>query len=116
VDAHLISWPKRVDLQIFGYPTVCARVRLVINGTAKHGRETFAGTEQIDVPADKTDVEIVKRKKKLSKKLYGTSHVVSKDQAKFVFEKRGRTEADVLRQQELPSCYSTDVAGYSWLQ
>jgi len=30
---------------------------------------------------------VVKRKKKLSKKYYGTSHVVSKDEAKFVFEK-----------------------------
>ena len=31
--------------------------------------------------------EVVKRKKKLSKRLYGTSHMVSKDEAKFVFEK-----------------------------
>jgi hypothetical protein len=31
--------------------------------------------------------EIVKRKKKLSKKLYGTSHVVSEEEAKFIFEK-----------------------------
>jgi len=31
--------------------------------------------------------EVVKRKKKLSKKYYGTSHVISKDEAKFVFEK-----------------------------
>jgi hypothetical protein len=31
--------------------------------------------------------EFVKRKKKLSKKYYGTSHVLSKDEAKFVFEK-----------------------------
>jgi hypothetical protein len=30
---------------------------------------------------------IAKRQKKLSKKLYGTSHIVSKDEAKFVFEK-----------------------------
>ena len=30
--------------------------------------------------------EVVKRKKKLSKKYYGTSHVLSKDEAKFVFE------------------------------
>jgi hypothetical protein len=30
--------------------------------------------------------EVIKRKKKLSKKLYGTSHVLSKDEAKFVFE------------------------------
>jgi hypothetical protein len=31
--------------------------------------------------------EIAKRKKKLSKRLYGTSHIVSKNEAKFVFEK-----------------------------
>jgi hypothetical protein len=31
--------------------------------------------------------EVVKRKKKLSKKYYGTSHTLSKDEAKFVFEK-----------------------------
>lgn len=31
--------------------------------------------------------EITKRKKKLSKRLYGTSHVLSKDEAKFLFEK-----------------------------
>src|SRR6516162_3889101 len=30
--------------------------------------------------------EVIKRKKKLSKKYYGTSHVLSKDEAKFVFE------------------------------
>ena len=30
---------------------------------------------------------VVKRKKKLSKKHYGTSHVLSKEEAKFVFEK-----------------------------
>ena len=31
--------------------------------------------------------EVVKRKKKLSKNYYGTSHILSKDEAKFVFEK-----------------------------
>ena len=31
--------------------------------------------------------EVVKRKKKLSKKYYGTSHILSKDEAKSVFEK-----------------------------
>jgi len=31
--------------------------------------------------------KVVKRKKKLSKKYYGTSHVISKEEAKFVFEK-----------------------------
>jgi hypothetical protein len=33
--------------------------------------------------------EVVKRKEKLSRKLYGTSHVLSKDEAKFLFEKGG---------------------------
>jgi hypothetical protein len=31
--------------------------------------------------------EVVKRKKKLSKRMYGTSHIVSEDEARFVFEK-----------------------------
>ncbi|WP_210250748.1 hypothetical protein [Bradyrhizobium hipponense] len=31
--------------------------------------------------------EVARRKKKLSKKYYGTSQVLSKDEAKFVFEK-----------------------------
>lgn len=31
--------------------------------------------------------KIGKRKKKLSKKYYGTSHMISKDEAKFVYEK-----------------------------
>jgi hypothetical protein len=31
--------------------------------------------------------EVVKRKKKLSKKLYDTSHVLLEDEAKFLFEK-----------------------------
>jgi hypothetical protein len=30
--------------------------------------------------------EVVKRKKKLSKRLYGTSHTVSEDEARFVYE------------------------------
>ncbi len=31
--------------------------------------------------------EVTKRKKKLSKRYYGTSHIISKDEAKFVFER-----------------------------
>jgi hypothetical protein len=56
-------------------------------------RTTF-GTITIDGKTYEHDVvirlsgEVVKRKKKLSKKYYGTSHVLSKDEAKFVFEKR----------------------------
>src|SRR6202047_1388480 len=54
-------------------------------------RTTF-GTIMIDGKTYKHDViirlsgEVARRKKKLSKKYYGTSHVLSKDEAKFVFE------------------------------
>ena len=54
---------------------------------------TTFGTITIDGKTYEHDViirlsgEVMKRKKKLSKKYYGTSHTVSKDEAKFVFEK-----------------------------
>ena len=54
---------------------------------------TTFGTITIDGKTYEHDViirrsgEVVKRKKKLSKKYYGTSHMLSKDEAKFVFEK-----------------------------
>ena len=54
---------------------------------------TTFGTTTIDGKTYEHDViirlsgEVVKRKKKLSKKYYGTSHVLSKDEAKFVFER-----------------------------
>jgi hypothetical protein len=53
---------------------------------------TTFGTITIDGKTYDHDViirlsgEVVKRKKKLSKKYYGTSRVLSKDEAKFVFE------------------------------
>lgn len=55
--------------------------------------KTTFGTITIDGKTYDHDViirlsgEVAKRKKKLSKKYYGTSHTVSKDEAKFVFEK-----------------------------
>jgi hypothetical protein len=54
---------------------------------------TTFGTITIDGKTYEHDVivrlsgEVVKRKKQLSKKLYGTSHVLSEDEAKFLFEK-----------------------------
>jgi hypothetical protein len=54
---------------------------------------TTFGTITIDGETYEHDVlirlsgEVVKRKKKLSKKYYGTSHVVSKDEAKFIYER-----------------------------
>ncbi len=55
--------------------------------------DTTFGTITIDGKTYEHDViirlsgEVLKRKKKLSKKYYGTSHVLSKDEAKFIFEK-----------------------------
>src|SRR2546430_3784079 len=54
---------------------------------------TTFGTITIDGKTYEHDVlirlsgEVVKRKKKLSKKYYGTLHVLSKEEAKFVFER-----------------------------
>ena len=54
-------------------------------------RTTF-GTITIDGKTYEHDViirlsgEVARRKKKLSKKHYGTSHVLSKDEAKFIYE------------------------------
>src|SRR5438876_2472651 len=62
-------------------------------GQAMEIESTTFGTITIDGKTYEHDViirlsgEVVKRKKKLSKKYYGTSHVLSKDEAKFVFER-----------------------------
>jgi hypothetical protein len=59
--------------------------------TMKIDSTTF-GTITIDGKTYEHDVvvrlsgEVVKRKKKLSKKLYGTSRVLSEDEARFLFE------------------------------
>jgi hypothetical protein len=56
-------------------------------------KSTMFGAIMIDGKTYEHDViirlsgEVVKRKKKLSKKYYGISHVLSKEEAKFVFER-----------------------------
>lgn len=51
------------------------------------GSITVAGrTYDYDIVI-RLDGEIVKRKKKLSKRVYGTSHTISKDEAEFLYEK-----------------------------
>jgi hypothetical protein len=55
--------------------------------------DTRLGTITIDGETCEHDVvlrlsgEVVKRKKKLSKKIYGTSHTISEDEIRFVYEK-----------------------------
>jgi hypothetical protein len=66
---------------------------IAIEGQAMEIENSSFGAITIDGKTYEHDVvvrlsgEIVKRKKKLSKKYYGTSHMLSKDEAKFVFEK-----------------------------
>ncbi len=68
------------------------RAEIRNKGQAMEIQGTTFGTITIDGETYEHDViirlsgEVVKRKKKLSKKYYGTSHVLSKDEAKFVFE------------------------------
>ena len=74
-----------------GRVMICA-LRQEIKGRAMEIEGTKFGSITIDRKTYEHDVvirlsgEVIKRKKKLSKKLYGTSHVLSKDEAKFVFE------------------------------
>jgi hypothetical protein len=63
---------------------------------AEHGAMKIDGTAFGEITIDgkvfdhdvvvRMSGEVVKRKKKLSKRLYGTSHIVSKAEAKAVFE------------------------------
>src|SRR6516225_6204307 len=75
-----------------GRVMICA-LRLETKGRAMEIEGTKFGGITIDRKTYEHDVvirlsgEVIKRKKKLSKKYYGTSHVLSKAEAKFVFEK-----------------------------
>src|SRR5258706_15701342 len=60
-------------------------VTMKIDGTV-FGAITIDGTTYQHDVVVRLSGEVVKRKNKLSKKLYGTSHVLSKDEAKFLFE------------------------------
>ena len=74
-------------------PHCCMLEREFDQEVAMKIESTTFGTITIDGTTYQHDVvvslsgEVLKRKKKLSKKLYGTSHVLSKDEAKFLFEK-----------------------------
>jgi len=81
------------DLAIEGSHHYCMLERRSDQEVAMKIESTTFGAITIDGTTYQHDVvvrlsgEVVKRKKKLSKKLYGTSHVLSKDEAKFLFEK-----------------------------
>jgi hypothetical protein len=57
-----------------------------IDGT-EFGSITISGKTYDHDVVIRLSEEVVKRKKKLSKRIYGTSHTVSEDEARFVFEK-----------------------------
>lgn len=50
------------------------------------GSITIAGTQYEHDVVIRMNGEVIKRKKKLSKAIYGTSHIISLDEAKFVYE------------------------------
>ena len=57
-----------------------------IEGTA-FGEITIDGKTYDHDVVVRLSGEVIKRKKKLSKRLYGTSHVLSEEEARFLFEK-----------------------------
>jgi hypothetical protein len=79
-------------VQIAGILLIKECSELGVEGTMKIDGTTF-GSITIDGKTYDHDVivrlseKVEKRKKKLSKRVYGSSHTVSKDEAKFVFEK-----------------------------
>jgi hypothetical protein len=87
------SWPATGDDPYKALAPIIKMLRGRNRSNAMSIEGTTFGTIRIDGKTYDHDViirlsgEVVKRKKKLSKKYYGTSHTVSKDEAKFVFEK-----------------------------
>lgn len=53
----------------------------------RFGSITIAGVEYTCDVVIRLDGEVKKRKKKLSKRIFGTSHVVSLDEIKYIYEK-----------------------------
>jgi hypothetical protein len=90
----LIHERRRCSEAIARIPlSVSRRIGNRNKGQAMEIEGTTFGTITIDGKTYEHDViirlsgEVVKRKKKLSKKYYGTSHVLSMDEAKFIFER-----------------------------
>jgi len=52
----------------------------------KFGTITISGTNYDNDVIIRLDGRVEKRKKKLSKAIYGTSHIISLDEAKYVYE------------------------------
>ena len=59
--------------------------------TTTFGSITIEGEEYPHDVLIRLDGSVSKRKKKLSKKVYGTSHVISLAEAKYIYEKRAET-------------------------
>jgi hypothetical protein len=73
----------------FTYIQECSSLRvsgMKIDST-EFGSITINGTTYTHDILIQLSGEVVKRKKKLSKKHYGTSHIISLEEAEFVFEK-----------------------------
>ena len=66
---------------------MASRMKPTINST-RFGSITIEGEKYEHDVLIRLGGKVVKRKKKLSKAIYGTSHVISLDEAKYIFEER----------------------------
>ena len=66
---------------------MASRMKPTINST-RFGSITIEGEIFANDVLIRLGGEVMKRKKKLSKAIYGTSHVISLDEAKYIFEER----------------------------
>src|SRR5574340_545323 len=55
--------------------------------STEFGSITVSGTTYAHDILIRQSGEVVKRKKKLSKKYFGTSHIISREEAEFIYEK-----------------------------
>jgi hypothetical protein len=66
---------------------MASKMKPKINST-RFGSITIEGEKYENDVIIRLGGEVKKRKKKLSKAIYGTSHVISLDEAKYIFEER----------------------------
>jgi hypothetical protein len=67
--------------------SACARRLAMKIDSTEFGSITIDGSTFPHDVLIRLSGEVVKRKKKLSKKYYGTSHIVSREEAEFIYEK-----------------------------
>ncbi len=90
-DARRRLWSEPLQMYFcyhFGAPPLKQWEKVMAIDSTEFGNITIDGkTYEHDVII-RLSGKVEKRKKKLSKELYGTSHIISKEEAKFIYEDR----------------------------